>query len=299
MTTTLLTKSTAALAERPNLVPAIRDYTLLTVGAVLLVYAFSVFMLPFGIAGGGVGGAALVANEWFGFSPGLTMLVLNLPVLVLGYLRLGGVTFLFRTAYVVAIYNVGVDVIGNLFPSGFTDDLLLVALFGGVISGIGGGLIYRSAGTAAGTGVISRILQLRTGLPVSQIYLMLDGSVIVLLGLTFGWEKALYGVILLFVNGLALDYVLEGPSVVRTITIVTDQPELLTRAVFDTSRVGVTGWKATGMYTEEDRTILFCTVSRAETGRLVDAIRAADPSSFTVIGHAHQRKGGLVKAGGS
>ena len=81
MTTTLLTKSNAVLAERPNLVPAIRDYTLLTIGAVLLVYSFSVFMLPFGIAGGGVGGAALVANRWFGFSPGLAMLVLNLPVL--------------------------------------------------------------------------------------------------------------------------------------------------------------------------------------------------------------------------
>ncbi len=283
---------------RPTRAEAIRlgaDFGLLTVGAVLLIYAFRTFMLPYGIAGGGVGGLALVVNDWTGFVPGLTMLLLNIPVLVLGYRALGGRRFLLRTLYVVLLYNLGVDTIGRIFPGGLSDDLLLVSLFGGVVSGIGAGLVFRAAGTAAGTGVISRIVQLRTGLPVSQIYLLLDGSIIALQGATFGWEKALYAVVLLFVNGLALDYVLEGPSVVRTLTIVTDQPDVVAAVVYDTMRVGVTEWQATGMYTDQVHHILFCTVSRAEAPRLVEAIRSADPKSFTVIGHAHQRRGGLVR----
>ena len=273
------------------------EYALLTVGAALLVYAFRVFMLPFGIAGGGVGGVALVVNDWTGFPPGLAMLILNAPILVLGYQMLGGRRFLVRTLYVVALYNVGVDVIGDIFPERISDDLLLIALFGGVVSGIGAGLIYRASGTAAGSGIISRIVQLRTGIPVAQIYLVLDGGVIALQGLTFGWEKALYALILLFVNGFALDYVLDGPSVVRTVTVVTDQPEMLAITVFATMNVGVTGWEAKGMYTDKDRFILFCTVSRAEARRLVEAIREADPESFTVIGDAHQRRGGLIRSG--
>lgn len=297
MTTKLLTRPTVAPMSRARAARLGGEYLLLTVGSVLLIYAFRVFMLPFGIAGGGVGGLALVANQWMGVMPGSAMLVMNVPVMVLGYLRLGGWRFLIRTAYVVALYNIGVDHLGNVFPTDLTDDLLLVSLFGGVISGLGAGLIFRAHGTAAGTSIISRILQLKTGLPVSQIYLVLDGSILILLGLTFGWDKALYGVILLFVNGLAVDYVLEGPSIIRTLTVVTDKPEMLTATVFDTMHVGVTGWQATGMYTETDRYILFCTVSRAEARRLMDAIRAADPESFTVIGHAHQRRGGLVKAG--
>ncbi|HSF85589.1 MAG TPA: YitT family protein [Acidimicrobiia bacterium] len=280
---------------KPQVVRVASDFLMLTIGAVLLVYAFRAFMLPYGIAGGGVGGMALVVNDWTGFAPGLTMMVLNVPVLVLGYRMLGRLQFLVRTAYVVAIYNVGVDTIGALFPAFESDDFLLMALFGGVVSGIGAGLVFRAGGTAAGTGVISRIIQLRTGLPVSQIYLMLDGVIIAMQGLTFGWEKALYGVVLLFVNGLALDYVLEGPSVVRTLTIVTDKPDLVAGVVYDTMRVGVTEWRATGMYTDEDRHILFCTVSRAEAGRLVEAIQDADPDAFTVIGHAHQRRGGMVR----
>ncbi|NND14004.1 MAG: YitT family protein [Acidimicrobiia bacterium] len=282
---------------RPQILKLLTDYALLTVGAIALIYAYRTFMLPFGIAGGGVSGFGLVVNEWTGFPPGMAMLIANLPVLVLGYLRLGGMRFLTRTAFVIAIYNIGVDALPDIFPDRISDDLLLIALFGGVVSGLGGGLIYRAGGTGAGAGVISRVVQLRTGLPVSQIYLMIDGSILILQGLTFGWEKALYGVILLFVNGLAVDYVLEGPSVVRTVTVVTEQPDMLADTVFATMNVGVTGWKATGMYTDRERGILFCTVSRSEANRLVEAIRAADPSSFAVIGNAHQRRGGLIRSG--
>lgn len=295
MTSQLLTKLAVPRPSKQHVVRLVMDVALLTIGAVLLIYAFRTFMLPYGIAGGGVGGLALVANDWLGLAPGLTMLVLNVPLLVLGYRALGGTRFLIRTAYVVVLYNLGVDTLGHIFPEGISDDLLLMALFGGVVSGIGAGLLFRAGGTAAGTGVISRIVQLRTGLPVSQIYLFLDGSVIALQGITFGWEAALYSVVLLFVNGLAVDYVVEGPSVVRTLTVVTDRPGRVSAVVFETMRVGVTEWTATGMYTDEQRHILFCTVSRAEAPRLVEAIQHADPGAFTVIGHAHQRRGGLVR----
>ncbi len=281
--------------SRAVMLKLVADYGLLTVGAVAMIYSYRTFMLPFGIAGGGVGGLGLVVNEWTGFPPGLAMLVANLPVLFLGYRKLGGPQFLVRTAYVVVLYNLGVDVIGDIFPDRISDDLLLIALFGGVLSGLGGGLVYRAGGTAAGTGVISRVVQIRTGIPVSQLYLVIDGSILTLQGLTFGWEKALYGVILLFVAGLALDYVLEGPSVVRTVTVVTDQAEELADSVFATMNVGVTGWRATGMYTDEERGVLFCTISRSEAHRLVDAVRAVDPDAFTVIGVGHQRRGGLVR----
>ena len=273
------------------------DYFLLVVGGFMMVFAFSTFMAPFDIAGGGAGGIALVVNDLTGFPPGLTMLIVNTPILVLGYRHLGGKQFLIRTLIIVVIYNVGVDVLAGPFMIDLTDDLLLVSLFGGIVMGLGGGLIFRGNATPAGTGVISRIIQLRTGIPVSQIYLALDGVVIGGQALVFGWEKALYSIIFLFVAGLATDYVLEGPSVIRTVTIVTDKPELLAETVFSTMRVGVTGWEATGMYSHENHHILFCTVSRAEARRLVNAIQDADPDAFTVIGNAHQRHGGLIRSG--
>ncbi len=282
---------------RTQVIKTAAEFALLTVGAVMLIFGFSTFMAPFNIAGGGVGGTALVVNHFTGSPLGLTMLILNAPIMVLGYLRLGGKRFLARTLYVVAIYNIGVDVLAGPFNADLTDDLLLVSLFGGIIMGLGGGLVFRGHGTPGGTSVISRIVQLRTGIPVSQIYLGLDGLVIGAQALAFGWEKALYSLIFLFVGGLATDYVLEGPSMIRTITVITDKPDLLAEAVFATMQVGVTAWEATGMYTNRPHHILFCTVNRAEARRLVEAIQAADPAAFTVIGNAHQRRGGLVKGG--
>lgn len=281
--------------SKAQVIKGVTEYALLSIGAVMLIFGFRTFVAPFDIAGGGLGGISLVANHWFGTPFGLTMLVVNTPIMVLGYQRLGGKRFLVRTLYVVAIYNLGVDVLAEPFTAELTDDLLLVALFGGVIMGIGGGFVFRGHGTPAGTGVISRIIQLRTGIPVSQIYLGIDGLVISAQAIAFGWEKALYAIIFLFVAGLATDYVLEGPSVIRTVTIVTDKPDVLAEAVFSMMQVGVTGWEATGMYSNRPHHILFCTVSRAEARRLVEAIQAADPDAFTVIGNAHQRRGGLVK----
>ena len=282
---------------KAQVIKVVIEFALLTVGALMLVFGFSTFMAPFNIAGGGAGGIALVTNHWIGLAPGLTMLIVNAPILVLGYRQLGGKRFLVRTLLVVIIYNVGVDALADPFNAELTDDLLLVSLFGGVIMGLGGGLVFRGQGTPAGTGVISRIIQLRTGIPVSQIYLGLDGIVIGAQAIAFGWERALYSIIFLFVAGLATDYVLEGPSVIRTVTVVTDKPQLLADTVFSTMRVGVTGWEATGMYSHTPHHILFCTVSRAEARRLVEAIQIADPEAFTVIGNAHQCRGGLVKGG--
>ena len=115
-----------------------------------------------------------------------------------------------------------------------------MALFGGVVSGIGAGLVFRAIGYGRRNRChqphhpAARRSPREPDLPHAR------WDVIALQGLTFGWENALYGVVLLFVNGLALDYVLEGPSVVRTLTVVTDKPDVVSAVVFDTMRVGVT-----------------------------------------------------------
>ena len=201
-----------------------------------------------------------------------------------------------RTLYVTILYTVGVDLTARFFPpGGIVDDLLLNALYGGVVGGIGYGLVVRGRGMVSGTGIISRVLQLRTGIPVSQLYLVIDGFVIIALGLTFGWERALYGWMMLFVLGLASDYVLEGPSVVRIVFIVTDLPEAVAEVLMERLRVGVTRWTGEGMYTAVERAILFCTVTRPDVEVLRSVVAEIDPAAFVVIGQGHQASGGIVR----
>ncbi len=284
-----------ALISRLDLRATLQDYVLLTVGGVLMAANLNLFLAPSNIAPGGVSGTAIIVNKFTGWPIGLTMLVLNVPLAVLGFRHLGRFRFLIRTVYVMLLYSLGVDFLARWIPpGGITDDLLLNALYGGVVGGLGVGLVYRGGGTTAGTGILGRLLQMRTGIPVSQIYIVTDGGVILVAGLVFGWEKGLYALMTLFVWGLAADYVLEGPSVVRMAFIITDKPQAVAHAVLGNLRLGVTAWPAQGMFTKSEHTVLFCTVSRPYEGALKSVVAGVDPDAFLVIGHGHQASGGVL-----
>jgi uncharacterized membrane-anchored protein YitT (DUF2179 family) len=274
----------------------VRNYLFLTLGALIMIVNFNIFMAPGNIAPGGVGGLSLILNYYTGIPRGVGMLLISTPLLALGFWKLGRFRFLVRTLYVTILYTIGIDLTARFFPpQGIVDDLLLTALYGGVLGGIGYGLVVRGRGMVSGTGIISRVIQLRTGIPISQLYIFIDGFVIVALGLTFGWERALYGLIMLFVWGLASDYVLEGPSVVRVVFIITDWPERVGAVLMERLGVGVTRWTGEGMYTRDAHTILFCTVTRPDVELLSSVVSEIDPAAFVVIGQGHQTKGGVVR----
>lgn len=284
------------LAARFDLQYIMQNYLLLTAGALVLAVNVNLFLAPSKIAPGGVSGSAIIINEFTGWPIGLMMLILNGPLLAVGFRYLGRFHFLVRTLYVVLLYSLGVDLLAGLLPAeGITDDLMLNALYGGVVGGIGTGLVYRGRGTSGGTGIVGRVLQLRTGVPMSEVYMITDGAVVLVAGLVFGWERALYALVTLFIWGIAADHVLEGPSVVRTAFIVTDKPKEVTQAVFSRLGLGVTAWPARGMFTAAEHTVLFCTVSRPEVNALKAVVIEVDPETFVVIGHGHQASGGVLR----
>ncbi len=283
-------------AFRSDWYSLLQSYLALLVGTFIIATNFVLFMAPAKTAPGGVSGITIIIHHFTGWPEGLVLLVLNTPMTLLGFFYLGRFRFLTRTLFVVVLYSLGIDLLATVLPqNGITSDPLLNALFGGVVGGIGTGLIFRGRGTPAGTGVISRVIQLKTGLPVSQIYILIDGSIIAVLGWTFGWENALYALIMLFVWGLATDYVLEGPSVIRTVMIITDKDEQVSAALLERLRVGVTGWPGRGMYTDSSHTVLFCAIGRPDVAILQQVVAEADPNSFVVIGHGHQARGGVMR----
>ena len=271
------------------------DYLLLTVGSIILAINFDIFLAPNKIAPGGISGAAIIIHHFTGWLPGTTMLVLTIPMLILGFYYLGRYRFLIRASYVTVLYSVGIDVMAASLPSGVGDDLLLNALYGGIIGGIGIGCIYRGGTSPAGTSVISRVLNLKTGIPNSQAYILIDGSIILVAGLAFGWEMALYAFVTLFMWGFVADYVLEGPSVVRTAFIITDDPENVSNALSKRMGVGVTSWTGKGMFSKMDHTTLFCVIKRPDVRKLSSIVNQTDPKTFVVIMQGHQAMRGKLR----
>jgi len=238
----------------------------------------------------------LVLNHLLGLPNGLLLTLLNIPLLVLGFLYLGRMRFLLRTVYVILLINIVIDATAPWLTSGITDDILLNSLYGGVMAGVSGGLLLRAKGSMGGTYISARILQIKTGIPLSQSFLITDGILIIMLGAVFGWENALYSMLALFLFGLSSDYVLEGPSVVRMVFIVTKYADEVTKNLHRRMGIGVTHWQGTGMYTGAAQEVLFCTISRPDVETLKSLVYEIDPASFVVIGQGHQARGGTFSA---
>ena len=254
--------------------------------------AVIVFEAPFQIAPGGISGIAVILNNLIGTPLGLVVLLGNIPIQILAFRMLGGWRALAATIFATVLYSLLLDILTPYFPpSGVSDDVFLNAVFGGIVGGIGAGLVYRAGGTLGGTSTLGRILQQRYGIPLSSSTLYTDSLVIAAAGLFFGWELALYAMITLFIGAAVADYVLEGPSVIRTAVIITDQPRLVANAILHEMQRGVTGWDGKGMFTEQPHTILYVTVSRAQVNELRRLVRQADADAFVVIGQGHSAYG--------
>jgi uncharacterized membrane-anchored protein YitT (DUF2179 family) len=274
---------------RLNWRTVLTNLILLTVGALISAVSVIVFLAPFEIAPGGVSGLAVILNYLNPALPiGLMVLIGNIPIQILGFRTLGGWKVVAETIYYVVVYSLALDFLNpRLAAINIGDDVLLNALFGGIIGGVGGGLVYLAGGTLGGTSTLGRILQYRFGFPLSTTSLYTDTLVIALAGLVFGWDGALYAMVALFAGGVASDYVLEGPSVIRTATIVTDRPGQVAQVLLANLRRGVTSWLGKGMFTEKEHTVLFVTITRPQVNALRRLVFSVDPHAFVVIGQGH------------
>jgi LPXTG-motif cell wall-anchored protein len=269
-----------------------QDYSLLLLGALVQAFAMRLFLVPGQLVSGGISGAAQIINHFVSFPIGVMVLIGNIPLFILGWRYLGGPRFALRTAVAVTAFALFTDLLVLFLPdTGMTDDNVLNALFGGVFLGVGLGLVYRGQGTSGGSDILGRILNHRFGISISQAYLITDTLVVLAGGFAFSWEKALYGMVVIYVSGIAAEMISEGSSIFRTVIIITSETERVTQTILDVLERGVTILSGRGGYTETDRPVLYCVVTRAEVNQLKQLVKETDPKAFMVIGVAHEALG--------
>ena len=264
----------------------------ITIGA----FSFALFQEPHQISWGGTGGISQILHFYTGVSYSYLYWSLALPMLILGFFHLGRWNFLYKSIAVTFLYGIAIDLAVFKLPLlvgqwPISDNMLLNTIYGGVLGGISGGLIYRSGTAFPGTSVISRIVNARTGLPLSSSYLMVDGGIIVATGVVFGIENAMYGMVMLFVGGIVTDYALEGPSTTRTVSIVTNHPEAIANMMLAKFNKGASFWQVTGGYTGQQHYMVNSTIFRSQMGRIKAEVQAVDSDAFVTIGISHKAMG--------
>ena len=268
------------------------DAACYTAGSLLYAASVNMFAAPNGIAPGGATGAATLLHELCGVPIGGTVMLINLPLLLAAYLRLGR-GFTVRTLLAAALSSVVIDVTAPWLPAFLSQERLLACLCGGVLSGAGLGLICLRGATTGGSEIAARLLAQRfPAFSIGRMLLAVDAVVIVAAGLVYGsLTNMLYATVMLYVSTRVLDAVVYGVRTARVVYIVTDRAEEMTAAVLQTLHRGVTALPAVGGYSGRAHTVLFCVVRRTEAAALRALVRRTDPAAFLMTLPAEQVEG--------
>ena len=270
----------------------ILDYLFILLGSFMQAVAMRLFLIPALMVSGGISGGAQIIQHFTGWPIGVMVLLGNIPLFILGWRYLGGTHFAMRTAISVVLLSIFTDGLAFFLPlDGITNDIVLLALYGGVMLGIGLGLVYRGRGTSGGSDILGRILSHKHGTSTSQAYLITDGLVVLASGFAFGWERALYSLVVIYVSGLTAELVSEGNKIVRMAHIITDHPQEVSNRIMEILERGVTILSGTGAYTGASRPVLYCILTRSEINILKGIVSETDPGAFMVIGQANEALG--------
>lgn len=274
----------------------VRDYALMTLGICVAAWAIDAFLIPNKIAAGGVSGLATiiyyVLRDSFGFklTVGIQMLLMN-GVLLLIAMRARGLSYVAKTVYGAVGLSVMIDVFARFTMPLATDDLLLAALYGGAVSGLGMGMVFRAGGNTGGTDIIGQLLSRWLPFGVGQIMLVADAAVTAVAGIVFGPKLALYGAVAIFVGSATIDLVLEGIAVEKAVWIISDSWQEIAAGITQDMGRGATKVEATGCWTGEPRGMLLVVVSRNELADLKSIVAAVDPSAMVTISNVHETIG--------
>lgn len=265
---------------------AIRDYILIVIGASIMGFAIKNIYDPVGLVTGGVSGIAIILKSQLGIPLWLTNTALNIPLFLVS-LKLKGWSFIKRTFVATVTLSASLYVIPEM-PF-LMEDLFLTALFGGIISGVGAGLVFISHATTGGTDMLSALIQ--RFLPhysLVQILQVMD-AVIVLVGATiFGITYALYALIAIFALTKVSDGIIEGWKFSKVAFIISDKSDELAEVIMETMDRGVTGLDAQGMYSGKRKNVLFCVVSQKEIVQLKELVVGYDAQAFVIVTDARE-----------
>ena len=258
-----------------------RDYILILIGASIMGFAIKNIYDPIGLVTGGASGVAIILKKQFGVPLWLTNTAINIPLFAAAA-KLKGWSFIKRTLLATVTLSVSLYVIPEM-PF-LMDDLFLTALFGGLITGAGAGIVFACQATTGGTDMLAAII--RRWLPhytLAQILQVLDAAIVLIGAGIFGVTYALYALIAIYAVSKVSDGIIEGRKYSKVAYIISDKSEEIAAAILKELERGVTALDARGMYSGNRKDVLFCVVSRKEIAQLKELIVGHDAQAFVIV----------------
>jgi len=300
------------MTHKMNLTRIVKNAAGMTVGAAIFGIAYAWFLIPYKIAPGGVGGISQIFYHLFNFPAGITMIVLNIPLFIFG-ISLIGRKFGLSSLYGMLAGSFFTDLfsVHRLYKHGFlvdiltrynagkskaewamTDNVLLAAVAGSILIGIGLGIIFRFRGSTGGTDIPVMVFKKYFNLPITAGYLIIETGIIVTIGVVFRDPNLIiWGFFNLLISSTVCDIAAEGLPDVKAAMIVSKAEDRIRSRIIDELDRGVTILHGEGGYHLTPKRILYVAISRRQIAELRDIVREEDPKAFVILNDVHDVMG--------
>lgn len=273
-------------ADKRKILEYLTDLFFYTAGGFIYAVAVLLFLSGNEISPGGITGIATILNYLFLLPVGTVVFILNIPLLVVGFIKFGGI-FIVKTAVATLVMSLTLDISGVFLPT-LKLDPVLASVFGGLLMGLGLSFFMLRGATTGGSDIVAMLINRRSPhLTVGRMMLLVDAVIVV--GSAFVYrniESALYSVIALYAQSKIMDIILYGADKGKIIYVITDKPEAMSEQIMSLVSRGITAINVTGAYTGNSKKMLMCTVRRNEVSAVCGLIRKNDPGAFVVIADA-------------
>lgn len=259
----------------------------ITLGALIYAAGTSLFLDPNMLAPGGVMGIAVILSRFIPISTGVLFFILNVPLFIFGIVKFG-VKMMGSTVYAVAVSSLFTRLLSMVKP--VTDDLLIAALAGALLMGVGIGLVFLSGATTGGSDIIVKALrQKHPFMKTGTLFFLTDLVVVTASGIvTKNIEIAIYALIAVLVAGFAMDFVLYGRDEALIIYIISDKAEIITKRLIEELDVGVTHLNGRGAYTGQEKQVIMCAAKKQMGPQIEQVVKEEDSSAFFIISNAKE-----------
>lgn len=268
------------------------NFILLTVAGFINAFGVTVFLAPVKLYDSGISGTSMflsqITPEYLSLS--VFLLLLNIPLFLYG-LKKQGVTFTVYSLFAVTIYSLGAWLITDVLPIDVSmasplagEDLLLCAIFGGLISGVGSGLTIRYGGAIDGIEVMAVIFAKKLSISVGTFVMMYNVLLYIVCGISMGsWILPLYSIVTYGAALKTVDFIVEGLDRSKAVMIITEKPKDITSALIEEFGCGTTNIPAVGGYSSKEKTVIYFIVNRFEIAKTKAIVHAVDPYAFMTI----------------
>ncbi|MBN6886501.1 uncharacterized membrane-anchored protein YitT (DUF2179 family) [Cytobacillus horneckiae] len=256
------------------------DISLIIIGSFIFALAINLFVIPSELSEGGVTGLTIIFYYLFQWSPGLVSFILNSVLLVVGYKFLSKLTVVYTIIAIIA-HSLSLHL-----TAGWTitsDEILVNAIFGGILSGAGIGLIIKVGGTTAGSTILAKMTNKYLGWSISYSLLFFD--ILVVLGSYFiiGAEKLMITLIMLYVGTKVMELIVEGVNPKKAVTIISKESDSIAQQINKYMDRGVTIMNGQGYYTKQAKEVLYIVISKQEVVKLKKIVETTDKTAFVAI----------------